>query len=185
MPRVSRRPGALGRPGWEREGRGRRGAQLALCRGSPLSGAASVLGLEAAPAVGCEWRRGRGRSGVGGPRASGSGPHGQSPPPPRIFFDSCHGFFTNYNWREEHLDRMVAQAGERRADVYVGVDVFARGNVVGGQFDTHKVGVALGAGAGVGAVAGVPSVGLVFLWTFRSHLHSRETEATFFPEWGN
>ncbi|XP_045345708.1 cytosolic endo-beta-N-acetylglucosaminidase isoform X1 [Leopardus geoffroyi] len=56
----------------------------------------------------------------------------------RIFFDSCHGFFTNYNWREEHLDRMVAQAGERRADVYVGVDVFARGNVVGGQFDTHK-----------------------------------------------
>ncbi|XP_043441671.1 cytosolic endo-beta-N-acetylglucosaminidase isoform X3 [Prionailurus bengalensis] len=56
----------------------------------------------------------------------------------RIFFDSCHGFFTNYNWREEHLDRMVAQAGGRRADVYVGVDVFARGNVVGGQFDTHK-----------------------------------------------
>nr|XP_060501184.1 cytosolic endo-beta-N-acetylglucosaminidase isoform X2 [Panthera onca] len=56
----------------------------------------------------------------------------------RIFFDSCDGFFTNYNWQEEHLGRMVAQAGERRADVYVGVDVFARGNVVGGQFDTHK-----------------------------------------------
>ncbi|XP_049491513.1 cytosolic endo-beta-N-acetylglucosaminidase isoform X2 [Panthera uncia] len=56
----------------------------------------------------------------------------------RIFFDSCDGFFTNYNWQKEHLDRMVAQAGERRADVYVGVDVFARGNVVGGQFDTHK-----------------------------------------------
>ncbi|XP_039082483.1 cytosolic endo-beta-N-acetylglucosaminidase isoform X2 [Hyaena hyaena] len=56
----------------------------------------------------------------------------------RIFFDSCDGFFTNYNWREEHLERMLVQAGERRADVYVGVDVFARGNVVGGQFDTHK-----------------------------------------------
>uniref|UniRef100_A0A673VMF9 Cytosolic endo-beta-N-acetylglucosaminidase n=1 Tax=Suricata suricatta TaxID=37032 RepID=A0A673VMF9_SURSU len=56
----------------------------------------------------------------------------------RVFFDSCDGFFTNYNWREEHLERMLVHAGERRADVYVGVDVFARGNVVGGQFDTHK-----------------------------------------------
>lgn len=35
---------------------------------------------------------------------------------------------------------MLGQAGERRADVYVGVDVFARGNVVGGRFDTDKVG---------------------------------------------
>lgn len=56
----------------------------------------------------------------------------------RVFFDSCDGFFTNYNWREEHLERMLGQAGERLADVYVGVDVFARGNVVGGRFDTDK-----------------------------------------------
>ncbi|XP_029782990.1 uncharacterized protein LOC115281709 [Suricata suricatta] len=50
----------------------------------------------------------------------------------RVVFDSCDGFFTNYNWREEHLERMLVHAGERRADVYAGVDV------VGGQFDTHK-----------------------------------------------
>ncbi|XP_033703255.1 cytosolic endo-beta-N-acetylglucosaminidase isoform X2 [Tursiops truncatus] len=56
----------------------------------------------------------------------------------RVFFDSCDGFFTNYNWREEHLERMLGQAGERLADVYVGVDVFARGNVVGGRFHTDK-----------------------------------------------
>nr|XP_004655302.2 cytosolic endo-beta-N-acetylglucosaminidase isoform X1 [Jaculus jaculus] len=56
----------------------------------------------------------------------------------RIFFDSCDGFFTNYNWREEHLERMLGHAGERLADVYVGVDVFARSNVVGGRFDTNK-----------------------------------------------
>lgn len=61
-------------------------------------------------------------------------------PPFRVFFDSCDGFFTNYNWREEHLERMLGLAGERLADVYVGVDVFARGNVVGGRFDTVKVG---------------------------------------------
>lgn len=35
---------------------------------------------------------------------------------------------------------MLGQAGERLADVYVGVDVFARGNVVGGRFHTDKVG---------------------------------------------
>ncbi|KAM6164041.1 cytosolic endo-beta-N-acetylglucosaminidase isoform 2-T2 [Rhynchocyon petersi] len=56
----------------------------------------------------------------------------------RPFFEACDGFFTNYNWREEHLERMLAHAGERRVDVYVGVDVFARSNVVGGRFDTDK-----------------------------------------------
>lgn len=56
----------------------------------------------------------------------------------RVFFDSCDGIFTNYNWGEEHLERMRGPAGERLADVYVGVDVFARGNVVGGRFDTNK-----------------------------------------------
>ncbi|XP_054987309.1 cytosolic endo-beta-N-acetylglucosaminidase isoform X1 [Sorex araneus] len=56
----------------------------------------------------------------------------------RVFFDSCDGFFTNYNWREEHLQRMRAPAGARLADVYVGVDVFGRGSVVGGGFDTVK-----------------------------------------------
>ncbi|XP_032655007.1 cytosolic endo-beta-N-acetylglucosaminidase isoform X2 [Chelonoidis abingdonii] len=56
----------------------------------------------------------------------------------RVFFDACDGLFTNYNWKEEHLERMEAQAGERLADVYVGIDVFARGEVVGGGFETDK-----------------------------------------------
>ncbi|XP_054449279.1 cytosolic endo-beta-N-acetylglucosaminidase isoform X2 [Pteronotus mesoamericanus] len=56
----------------------------------------------------------------------------------RVFFDACDGIFTNYNWREEHLEHMRGQAGERQADVYVGVDVFGRGSVVGGRFDTNK-----------------------------------------------
>ncbi|XP_066237532.1 cytosolic endo-beta-N-acetylglucosaminidase isoform X2 [Saccopteryx leptura] len=55
----------------------------------------------------------------------------------RVFFDSCDGIFTNYNWGEEHLERMQGH-GERLADIYVGVDVFARGRVVGGRFDTNK-----------------------------------------------
>ena len=60
---------------------------------------------------------------------------------PRVFFDACDGLFTNYNWKEEHLERTCGLAGPRRTDVYVGIDVFARGDVVGGGFDTDKVGV--------------------------------------------
>ncbi|NWU96493.1 ENASE acetylglucosaminidase, partial [Upupa epops] len=56
----------------------------------------------------------------------------------RVFFDACDGLFTNYNWKEEHLQRSRALAGPRHTDVYVGVDVFARGDVVGGGFDTNK-----------------------------------------------
>ena len=58
-----------------------------------------------------------------------------------MFFDACAGLFTNYNWKEEHLERTRGLAGPRCTDVYVGVDVFARGDVVGGGFDTGKVGV--------------------------------------------
>ncbi|CAL8264422.1 cytosolic endo-beta-N-acetylglucosaminidase isoform X1 [Gadus morhua] len=62
----------------------------------------------------------------------------------RIFFDACDGLFTNYNWTESSLEAMGSMAAEdaalggRRADVYVGVDVFARGEVVGGMLDTNK-----------------------------------------------
>ncbi|CAI5674091.1 cytosolic endo-beta-N-acetylglucosaminidase [Oreochromis niloticus] len=57
----------------------------------------------------------------------------------RVFFDACDGFFTNYNWKEENLVGMKNLAlQDRQADIYVGVDVFARGEVVGGMFETNK-----------------------------------------------
>ncbi|XP_076852493.1 cytosolic endo-beta-N-acetylglucosaminidase [Brachyhypopomus gauderio] len=58
----------------------------------------------------------------------------------RVFFDACDGIFTNYNWTESSLQAMVSHtAAQRRlADIYVGVDVFARGEVVGGKFETNK-----------------------------------------------
>lgn len=58
-----------------------------------------------------------------------------------MFFDACDGFFTNYNWKDENLKAMEDYLGVqgRQADVYVGVDVFARGEVVGGMFETNKV----------------------------------------------
>ncbi|XP_071968462.1 cytosolic endo-beta-N-acetylglucosaminidase isoform X2 [Engystomops pustulosus] len=54
----------------------------------------------------------------------------------RQFFDACDGIFTNYNWKEDHLQRMADEP--RRTDVYIGVDIFARGEVVGGKFETFK-----------------------------------------------
>ncbi|XP_042247664.1 cytosolic endo-beta-N-acetylglucosaminidase isoform X1 [Thunnus maccoyii] len=58
----------------------------------------------------------------------------------RMFFDACDGFFTNYNWTEQNLELMKNYSGiqGRQADVYIGVDVFARGEVVGGMFETNK-----------------------------------------------
>ncbi|XP_029944494.1 cytosolic endo-beta-N-acetylglucosaminidase [Salarias fasciatus] len=58
----------------------------------------------------------------------------------RMFFDACDGIFTNYNWTEQNLEWMEAYGGlqRRQADVYVGVDVFGRGKVVGGMFETNK-----------------------------------------------
>nr|XP_046270257.1 cytosolic endo-beta-N-acetylglucosaminidase isoform X2 [Scatophagus argus] len=58
----------------------------------------------------------------------------------RMFFDACDGFFTNYNWTEPSLEWMKDYSGVqgRQADIYIGVDVFARGKVVGGMFETNK-----------------------------------------------
>ena len=59
----------------------------------------------------------------------------------RMFFDACDGIFTNYNWTEQSLEWMKDYNGAqgRQADIYIGVDVFARGKVVGGMFETNKV----------------------------------------------
>ncbi|MCJ8739530.1 hypothetical protein PDJAM_G00048290 [Pangasius djambal] len=58
----------------------------------------------------------------------------------RVFFDACDGIFTNYNWTESSLEDMGSDSAAqgRLADIYVGIDVFARGEVVGGKFETNK-----------------------------------------------
>lgn len=70
---------------------------------------------------------------------------------------------------------MQGQAGERLADVYVGVDVFARGNVVGGRFDTNKVGGGLRASG-----EALFAVGLAF-----PSPRGEGRQEILFPGWGN
>ena len=47
------------------------------------------------------------------------------------FFDACDGIFTNYWWRPGNLTSSAALAGPARMrDVYVGIDCFARGDLM-------------------------------------------------------
>ncbi|XP_030540409.1 cytosolic endo-beta-N-acetylglucosaminidase 1 [Rhodamnia argentea] len=56
------------------------------------------------------------------------------------FFDLCDGIFVNYTWRENYPRLSAAVAGDRKYDVYMGIDVFGRNTYGGGQW---KASVAL------------------------------------------
>ncbi|XP_035204739.1 cytosolic endo-beta-N-acetylglucosaminidase-like [Stegodyphus dumicola] len=57
----------------------------------------------------------------------------------RDFFDGCDGIFLNYNWKGEDLKLSAYEAGLRKTDIYVGLDVFGRGCHGGGGFSTNIV----------------------------------------------
>lgn len=58
-----------------------------------------------------------------------------------MFFDACDGIFLNYNWNDKCLkhSKELASSRGRPMDVYVGVDVFGRGCLGGGGFNTVEV----------------------------------------------
>ncbi|KAJ9160381.1 hypothetical protein P3X46_025788 [Hevea brasiliensis] len=53
------------------------------------------------------------------------------------FFDICDGIFTNYWWNEDYPKLSAAVAGDRKFDVYMGIDVFGRGTYGGGKWNTN------------------------------------------------
>ncbi|XP_048761260.1 cytosolic endo-beta-N-acetylglucosaminidase-like [Ostrea edulis] len=55
-----------------------------------------------------------------------------------MFFDACDGIFLNYNWKDETLHHSLTLARDkgRDMDVYVGIDVFGRGCLGGGGYNT-------------------------------------------------
>ncbi|XP_023212293.1 cytosolic endo-beta-N-acetylglucosaminidase-like [Centruroides sculpturatus] len=55
----------------------------------------------------------------------------------KTFFDACDGIFLNYNWSDETLKNSAITADSRKDDVYVGIDVFGRGCLGGGGFNTE------------------------------------------------
>ncbi|EPS69955.1 hypothetical protein M569_04807, partial [Genlisea aurea] len=53
------------------------------------------------------------------------------------FFDLCDGIFMNYGWKGNFAEQSAGVAGERKFDVYMGIDVFGRGTFGGGQWTTN------------------------------------------------
>ncbi|CAK0782655.1 hypothetical protein CVIRNUC_005853 [Coccomyxa viridis] len=53
------------------------------------------------------------------------------------FFEASDALFVNYAWKAETPGAAAAGAGERRTNVYMGIDVFGRGTYGGGQLNTH------------------------------------------------
>ncbi|KAH6943195.1 hypothetical protein HPB50_017152 [Hyalomma asiaticum] len=54
------------------------------------------------------------------------------------FFNLCDGIFLNFRWTEAVLRRSAQLAGDRKADVYAGVDVFARNTWYIGGYGMYK-----------------------------------------------
>ncbi|KAK8782884.1 hypothetical protein V5799_015772 [Amblyomma americanum] len=66
-------------------------------------------------------------------------PHNELNERNSCFFGLCDGIFLNFRWNEDMLQRSAQLAGDRKADVYVGVDVFARNTPYLGGFNTPQV----------------------------------------------
>ncbi|XP_046677910.1 cytosolic endo-beta-N-acetylglucosaminidase 1 [Homalodisca vitripennis] len=54
------------------------------------------------------------------------------------FFDVCDGIFLNYVWKPADLQESLREAGTRRHDVFVGVDVWGRNCYQDGGFNVDK-----------------------------------------------
>ncbi|KAI6670183.1 hypothetical protein NL676_005068 [Syzygium grande] len=53
------------------------------------------------------------------------------------FFDLCDGIFVNYSWQENYPRLSATAAGDRKYDVYMGIDVFGRNTYGGGQWKAN------------------------------------------------
>ncbi|XP_010543918.1 PREDICTED: cytosolic endo-beta-N-acetylglucosaminidase 1 [Tarenaya hassleriana] len=53
------------------------------------------------------------------------------------FFDICDGIFMNYTWKEDYPKLSAEVSGDRKYDVYMGIDVFGRNTFGGGQWTTN------------------------------------------------
>ncbi|CAI8597376.1 unnamed protein product [Vicia faba] len=53
------------------------------------------------------------------------------------FFDICDGIFVNYTWEESYPKLSADVAGDRKFDVYMGIDVFGRNTYGGGQWNAN------------------------------------------------
>ncbi|XP_021732537.1 cytosolic endo-beta-N-acetylglucosaminidase 1-like [Chenopodium quinoa] len=55
----------------------------------------------------------------------------------KAFFDLCDGIFVNYTWKKGFPKLSADIAGDRKFDVYMGIDVFGRNTFGGGEWTTN------------------------------------------------
>ena len=67
------------------------------------------------------------------------------------FFEAADAIFINYTWKEDTPAKAAAVAGDRRRDVYMGIDVFGR-NTYGGGGMTCNVALTAAHSAGKSSV---------------------------------
>ncbi|KAH8036740.1 hypothetical protein HPB51_004254 [Rhipicephalus microplus] len=65
-------------------------------------------------------------------------PHNELNEKNACFFDLCDGIFLDFRWTEDMLLNSARVAGDRKADVYAGVDVYARETWYSGGYDMYK-----------------------------------------------
>ncbi|XP_075558087.1 cytosolic endo-beta-N-acetylglucosaminidase-like isoform X1 [Dermacentor variabilis] len=65
-------------------------------------------------------------------------PHNELNGKNSCFLDLCDGIFLNFCWTEAMLRKSAQLAGDRKADVYAGVDVYARGTLYRGGYDMYE-----------------------------------------------
>ncbi|KAH7984328.1 hypothetical protein HPB52_019403 [Rhipicephalus sanguineus] len=82
------------------------------------------------------------------------------------FFDMCDGIFLHFKWTEDMLEDSARFAGDRKNDVYVGIDVFARKTEYAGGFETCK---AVAQARKYGLSAGIFAAGWVYETQDRSN----------------
>lgn len=53
------------------------------------------------------------------------------------YFNASEYMFTDYHWNLDKLNNTAIQAGQRKDKVFVGIDVWGRGQYGGGQENTY------------------------------------------------
>ncbi|KAL1445409.1 hypothetical protein MTO96_045033, partial [Rhipicephalus appendiculatus] len=95
------------------------------------------------------------------------------------FFDLCDGIFLHFKWTEDMLEASARLASDRKNDVYVGIDVFARNTKYAGGFETCT---AVAEARKHGLSAGIFAAGWVYETQDRSKLMENQCRFWNFPD---
>ncbi|KAL3201025.1 hypothetical protein MRX96_012861 [Rhipicephalus microplus] len=95
------------------------------------------------------------------------------------FFDLCDGIFLHFKWTEEMLEDSARFAGDRKKDVYAGIDVFARKTQYAGGFETCK---AVAEAQKYGLSAGIFAAGWVYQTQSRDKFVENQCRFWKFPD---